>query len=383
MTDKNIVRGKFNEKFGTKGELYFAPGRVNLIGEHTDYNGGYVLPGAIDKGILAEIRPNGTDRVRAYAIDLDDYAEFGMREEDKPEKAWARYIFGVVREMQKRGATLGGFDTAFSGDVPLGAGLSSSAALESVFAFALNEIFDTKFDKKTLVLVGQKTEHNYCGVNCGIMDQFASLHGKEGHLIRLDCSTMEYEYVPFAPKGYKLVLVDSVSPHELVGSPYNRRRQSCENAVAAIAKNHPQVKFLADADMAMLDEVKSQISEEDYMRATYAIQENRRLLDTVAALEKGDYQTVGANVYGTHEGMSKLYEVSTEELDFLNDVAKEYGVTGSRIMGGGFGGCTINIVPEDKYDAFIAAAVDKFRAKYGKEPKIYPVNICDGARKIE
>ncbi len=380
--DTSIVRNKFKEKFGTEGVLYFSPGRVNLIGEHTDYNGGCVLPGAIDKGILAEIKPNGTDQVRAYSVDLDDYAEFGLREEDKPKASWACYIFGVCREMQKRGGEIKGFNTVFSGDVPLGAGLSSSAALESTFGFGLNELYHCGFDKKELVLIGQKTEHNYCGVNCGIMDQFASVFGKEGHLIRLDCSTMEYEYVPFAPKGYKVVLVDSVTKHELVDSPYNKRRQSCERAAAAIAVNHPQVKLLGDANMQMLEEVKGKISEEDYMRATYAIQENERLINTCEALKKGDYETVGKNVYATHHGMSKLYEVSTVELDFLNDVAKECGVTGSRIMGGGFGGCTINIVPEDKYDHFIGTAIAKFKAKFGKEPKIYPVKISDGARRL-
>lgn len=380
--DTTAVRNTFKEKFGTEGMLYFSPGRVNLIGEHTDYNGGCVLPGAIDKGILAEIKPNGTDKVRAYSIDLQDYAEFGLNEEDKPEASWARYIFGVCREMQKRGAKLQGFDTVFSGDVPLGAGLSSSAALESTYGFALNEIYNCGFDKKELVLIGQKTEHNYCGVNCGIMDQFASIFGKEGNLIRLDCSTMEYEYVPFNPKGYKVVLVDSVTKHELVDSPYNKRRQSCERAAAAIAVNHPEVKLLGDADMDMLEEVKDKISEEDYMRATYAIQENQRLIDTCEALKKGDYETVGKNVYATHHGMSKLYEVSTVELDFLNDIAKECGVTGSRIMGGGFGGCTINLVPEDKYDRFIETAVAKFKAEFGKEPKIYSVKISDGSRRL-
>lgn len=380
--DTTVVKNKFKEKFGTEGALYFSPGRVNLIGEHTDYNGGCVLPGAIDKGILAEIKPNGTDKVRAYSVDLQDYAEFGLNEEDKPKASWACYIFGVCREMQKRGAVIKGFDTAFSGDVPLGAGLSSSAALESTFGFALNEIYNCGFDKKELVLIGQKTEHNYCGVNCGIMDQFASIFGKEGHLIRLDCSTMEYEYVPFDPKGYKVVLVDSVTKHELVDSPYNKRRESCERAAAAIAVNHPQVKLLGDANLEMLAEVKGKISEEDYMRATYAIEENQRLVDTCEALKKGDYETVGKNVYATHHGMSKLYEVSTVELDFLNDVAKECGVTGSRIMGGGFGGCTINIVPDDKYDNFITTAIAKFKAEFGKEPKIYPVKISDGSRRL-
>lgn len=381
--DQSIVRNKFKKEFGESGALFFSPGRINLIGEHTDYNGGCVLPGAIDKGMLAEIKLNGSNKVKAFSIDLNDYAEFGLNEEDAPSQSWARYIFGVCREMIKRGAKIEGFNTAFSGDVPLGAGLSSSAALESTYAFALNELFNCGFDKKELVLIGQKTEHNYCGVNCGIMDQFASVFGKEGHLIKLDCSTMNYEYVPFNPKGYKLVLIDSVTKHELVGSPYNKRRASCEAAAAAIAANgHPEVKLLGDANMAMLDAVKSKLSEEDYMRGSYAIQENERLTSTCDALKKDDYATVGKNIYATHHGLSKLYEVSTVELDFLNDVAKECGVTGSRIMGGGFGGCTINLVPDDKYDHFITTAIEKFKAKFGKEPKIYPVKICDGSRRL-
>lgn len=380
--DTSIVRNLFKEKFASEGTLYFSPGRINLIGEHTDYNGGCVLPGAIDKGILAEIKPNGTRQVRAYSADLQTYCTFGLEETDKPEASWAHYIFGVCREMIKRGAAIQGFDTVFAGDVPLGAGLSSSAALESTFAFALNELFQAGFDKKELVLIGQKTEHNYCGVNCGIMDQFASVFGKEGHLIRLDCSSMEYEYIPFHPKGYRLVLIDSVTKHELVDSPYNKRRQSCERAAAAIAVKHPEVKLLGDADMHMLEEVKDKISEEDYMRATYAIQENARLIDTCEALKRDDYETVGQNIYATHHGMSKLYEVSTEELDFLNEVAKECHVTGSRIMGGGFGGCTINLVKDEYYDRFIETAIARFKAQFGKEPKVYPVKISDGARRL-
>ena len=380
--DNTQVRKKFREHFGTSGELYFSPGRINLIGEHTDYNGGFVLPGAIDKGMLAEIKINGTNKVRAYSVDLDEYAEFGMNEADAPAQSWARYIFGVVREIAKRGGQVEGFDTAFSGDVPLGAGLSSSAALESTFAFALNEIFRLGIDKFELAKIGQATEHNYCGVKCGIMDQFASVFGKAGHLIRLDCRSLEYEYVPFNPVGYKVVLIDSVVKHELASSAYNRRRESCEAVVAAIRKHHPEVSLLRDADMQMLAEVKNEVSAEDYMRAEYVIEEIQRLLDACDALKKGDYKTVGEKMYGTHYGMSKLYEVSCEELDYLNDVARECGVTGSRVMGGGFGGCTINLVPEDKYDHFIETAVKGFKAKFGKEPKVYSVKIGDGSRKL-
>jgi galactokinase len=381
--DIEYVRSRFRKHFNEEvGSVYASPGRINLIGEHTDYNGGFVFPGAIDKGMVAEIKINGTEKVRAYSIDLKDYVEFGLNEEDAPRASWARYIFGVCREMIKRGAKIHGFDTVFSGDVPLGAGMSSSAALESTYAFALNDMFNCGIDKFELAKIGQATEHNYCGVMCGIMDQFASVFGKAGSLIRLDCRSLEYKYYPFNPKGYKLVLLDTVVKHELASSAYNKRRQSCETAAAAIRKNHPEVEFLRDATMDMLNEVKADISAEDYMRAEYVIGEVQRVLDVCDALEKDDYETVGEKMYETHYGMSKQYEVSCEELDFLNDCAKKNGVTGSRVMGGGFGGCTINLVKEELYDAFIADAKESYKAKFGKYPKVYDVVISDGSRKL-
>jgi galactokinase len=381
--DIKQIKDKFKSLFGDDFRVYTSPGRVNLIGEHTDYNGGFVFPGAIDKGIYAAIKPNGTDKIRAFAIDYNVLVEFGMREEDAPKKSWPRYLFGVVREMQKRGFDPKGFDTVFAGDVPLGAGMSSSAAIESTFGFALNDIYNLGIDKFELAKIGQATEHNYCGVKCGIMDQFASLFGKKGHLMRLNCATMEFEYFPFNPKGYKVVLLDTLVKHELASSAYNKRRESCENACAHIAKHHPEVKYLSDASMAMLDEVKNEISNEDYMRARYVIGEKQRVLDVCDALEKGDYATVGDRMYGTHHGMSKDYEVSCEELDFLNDIAKECGVTGSRVMGGGFGGCTINLVKDELYDKFITTAKEKFNKKFEHEPKVYDVVISDGARRLE
>ena len=245
-------------------------------------------------------------------------------------------------------------------------------------AFALNDLFnDNKIDKFELARIGQSTEHNYCGVNCGIMDQFASVFGKKNCLMRLDCRSMEFEYFPFEAKGYKLVLVDSVVKHELVDSPYNKRRESCERVAKTLG-----VETLRDAEMADLEAKKAEISEEDYKRAVYVIGEKQRVLDVCDALQKGDFETVGKRMYETHEGMSKLYEVSCVELDYLNDIAKECGVTGSRIMGGGFGGCTINLVKDELYDKFIATAKEKFAAKYGHEPKIYDVVISDGAHRI-
>ena len=380
---KTKIADKFRTLFGEDGDFFASAGRINLIGEHTDYNGGFVFPGAVDKGIMAEIKLNGMDKVRVFALDMDEYVEFGLREEDIPAQSWARYVFGVCREIIKRGGKISGFDSVFAGDVPLGAGMSSSAALESTFAFALDNLFGLGIDKFELARIGQSTEHNYCGVNCGIMDQFASIFGKAGNLMRLDCKTMEYRYYPFHPQGYKLVLLDSVVKHELASSAYNRRRESCETVAKAIRKNHPEVEFLRDARMEWLEEVRDVVSAEDYMRAEYVIEEVRRVLDVCDALEKDDYETVGQKMYETHYGMSKLYEVSCEELDFLNDVAKECGVTGSRVMGGGFGGCTINLVKDGLYDQFIAKATASFAEKFGHAPKVYDVVISDGARRLE
>ena len=376
---KDKLRTAFIERFSSNPVFYASAGRINLIGEHTDYNGGFVFPGAIDKYIMTAININGTDKVRLYSVDMNQYTEFGLREEDKPAEQWACYVFGVCREVIKRGFEVKGFDAVFAGNVPLGAGLSSSAALESCFAYALNDLFnDNKISIFELALIGQSTEHNYCGVNCGIMDQFASVFGKKDCLMRLDCRSLEFKYFPFKPMGYKLVLVNSQVKHELVDSPYNKRRESCERVAKTLG-----VETLRDADMSMLEAAKAQISDEDYKRAVYVIGEKQRVLDVCEALEKGDYETVGQRMYETHHGLSKDYEVSCEELDFLNDVAKECGVTGSRIMGGGFGGCTINLVKEDLYDTFVQTAKTKFNEKYGIEPIIIDVVISDGAHKVE
>lgn len=371
------VSNSFGSRFDGKGTLYAASGRINLIGEHTDYNEGFVFPGAIAQGIVAEIKPNGTGVVRAYAVDFDSYAEFTLGGE-LPTEGWLRYIYGVCCEVVKRGGKVEGFDTTFSGSVPAGAGLSSSAALESVFAFAINDLYnDNKIEKMELARIGQSTEHNYIGVKCGIMDQFASIFGKKDHLIRLDCRSMEYAYFPFDAKGYKLVLVNSKVKHELVDSPYNKRRESCERVAAALG-----MQSLRGASFEDLEGVKAKVLEEDYKRAKFVIGEEQRVMDVCAALEAGDMERAGADIYATHEGLSKNYEVSCVEIDFLVDVARECGVTGSRIMGGGFGGCTINLVKDELYDNFIATAVAKFKAEYGIEPEIIPVVINDGARKL-
>ncbi len=377
------LRSAFAKQFSVSGTLYCSPGRINLIGEHVDYNGGYVLPGAIDKAIYLEIRANGTDKVRVLSVDYNEVAEFGLNEEDKPQQDWAHYVFGVAREMIKKGGKIQGFDAAFVGNVPLGAGLSSSAALESVFAFALNELFACGLEKKNLAIVGQMTEHHYAGVKCGIMDQFASVFGKKDNLIRLNCDTLEYEYVPCVLGDYKLVLMDSCVKHKLVDSPYDRRRESCERVVKAIAQNHPEVKLLSHATWDMLKEVQGVVDAVDYKRATFVIGEIERVDKVCAALKDGDLVEVGKNMYATHDGLSKDYEVSCVEIDFLNECAKKYGVAGSRIMGGGFGGCTINLVAKDKCDSFVEKTTQDYVAKFGITPKVYDVKIEDGARKLE
>ncbi len=384
--DIEHVRSRFIKHFDGKiGNIYFSPGRINLIGEHTDYNGGFVFPGAVDTGIMAEVRPNGLNTVMCYSIDLKDRVEFKVDDPVGPRASWARYIYGIVQEMKKLGVDVKGFNTAFSGNVPLGAGMSSSAALESCFACALNDLFgDNKVSKWDMVLAGQATEHNYCGVNCGIMDQFASVFGQEGKLMRLDCRSREFEYFPFEPNGYKLVLVNSCVKHELAGSPYNDRRNSCENVVKHIAAKHPgeTKETLRDCTWEELEEVKAEVSAEDYKRAHFVLGEKDRVLAVCDALVAGDYETVGKKMYETHEGLSKEYEVSCEELDYLNDIAKENGVTGSRIMGGGFGGCTINLVKDEIYDKFIADVKAKYTAKYNKEPKIIDVVIGQGSHRV-
>ena len=379
MELKKTVNDKFLTLFGKPGVVYASAGRINLIGEHTDYNGGFVFPGAIDKVIMAEILPNNTDQVNVFSIDINEEAHFGLNEDDAPSQSWACYIFGVCREILKRGGVVKGFDAVFAGDVPLGAGLSSSAALESCFAYALNDMFnDNGINKFELARIGQSTEHNYCGVNCGIMDQFASVMGQKGKLMRLDCRSMEFEYFPFESDEYELILVDSRVKHELADSPYNKRRQSCERVARRLG-----LDTLRDATLEMLGNILPDITAEDYFRAKFVIEEKERVLAVCDALNAGDFEKVGRKMYETHDGLSNDYSVSCEELDFLNDIAKECGVTGSRIMGGGFGGCTINLVRKELTDAFVQTAKDRFNEKYGHEPKVYPVVISDGARKLE
>ena len=377
MIDTAILRQHFDSRFGGEGIAYSAPGRINLIGEHTDYNGGFVFPGAVAQGITAIVRPNGTATVNAYASDLQLAFSFPLEGEWQGPVA-TMYLYGVVRELQAAGVPVGGFDTVYGGDVPLGAGMSSSAALESCFAFALNDLFHGNLDRMTMARIGQATEHKYVGVKCGIMDQFASMHGRKGSLVRLDCRSGEYQYFPWNPDGYSLLLVNSCVKHELVGSPYNDRRASCERVATAAG-----VETLRDCTWEQLEALRPTLSDEDYRRARYVLGEADRVKAVGEALEHNDYEEVGRQMYLTHEGLSHDYEVSCPELDFLVDEARLMGVAGARLMGGGFGGCTINLIANDKADLFSHNICRTYSDRFGVACKIIPVEIGDGARRLD
>lgn len=378
MIDTELLKAQFQHRFGRSGVAFAAPGRINLIGEHTDYNGGFVFPGAVEQSITAVVSPNGSDNINVFAVDLGQECSFRIDDPQGPESVHFRYVYGVVREMVAAGVEVRGFDAVYGGDIPLGAGMSSSAALECCFAYALNDIFGGgRLDRMTLARIGQATEHKYVGVMCGIMDQFASMHGRQGSLMRLDCRSGEYEYYPWNPEGYKLVLVNSRVKHELVGSPYNDRRHSCERVAQLVG-----VETLRDCSWQQLESVKSSLSDEDYRRARYVLGEKDRVLTVCDALQKGDYETVGQQMYLTHKGLAEDYEVSCEEIDFLVGEARRFGVTGSRIMGGGFGGCTINLVKDNLFDDFVASVRQSFKSRFGIDCRIIPVVIGDGARKL-
>ncbi len=384
MIDNNILKEKFASFFGEgTPRLFTAPGRINIIGEHTDYNGGFVLPGAVDKAITMAIVPNGTPFVNLVSIDHDDAHLFFRIGGPQPKEQWASYFYGVIEEMRKRGATVGGFNAVFGGDVPLGAGMSSSAALESCIGTALNALFDLHFTKEELAKIGQMTEHNYIGVRCGIMDQFASIFGQKGHVVRLDCRSLEYQLVPFNPKGVEIVLIDTMVKHLLASSEYNVRRAQCEEGVAVIKKYLPNVELLRDVTMEELEAHRAEMDPMSFRRCAFVINENKRLMDACAAMEKGDFAEVGKLVYATHEGLSKEYGVSCPELDFIVNIAHEHeAVLGARMMGGGFGGCVIALVKKEGVADYIADVKKRYQVEFDKDPRVIEVEISDGAREI-
>ena len=335
-----------------------SPGRINIIGEHTDYNNGFVLPTAIDKKIKFKFRKNDSLNIcNVHSANFNTSFSFDLNTVKPSEHQWENYILGVIDGIQKVSDKLQGFDCVLDSDIPVGSGISSSAALECGLAFGLNELFKLGLSKLTLVEIGQMAEHNYVGTKCGIMDQFASVMSKEGHVILLDCQSLEFEYVPIKIEPYKILLLNTNVSHNLASGEYNIRRKQCEDGVAVIKKKYPKVNSLRDVSPEMLAEFKNELDTVTFNRCSYVVDEKVRVLDTVKALKNNELKVVGENMYQTHDGLSKLYEVSCPELDFLVDFSKNFNqVIGARVMGGGFGGCTINIVHKDFIEQFTEEA---------------------------
>jgi galactokinase len=376
------VEQAFRERFNKQPLIVGAPGRVNLIGEHTDYNNGFVLPGAVDKRIYVAMAPNGTNTVNVFASQFNESYSFSL-DITGPQKGWMNYLLGVTYHIQQQGKKIGGVDLVIDGDIPVGAGMSSSAALCSGYGFGLNELFQLGFSRMDLAFIGQKTEHTFVGVKCGIMDQFASLHGKKGHVMKLDCRSLEYEYIPFDFPGYKVVLVNSMVSHSLAGSEYNVRRQQCEEGVAILKKHYPEITSLRDVEPAQLLQHQAELPPIVFDRCSFIVYEKERLLAGCDALKKNDLATFGRLMFATHEGLSKKYSVSCTELDFLAECAQHItGVAGARMMGGGFGGCTINIVQADAVEMFVQKIQTAFNGLFKITPDVYVTQIEDGVKII-
>ncbi|HVS97249.1 MAG TPA: galactokinase [Puia sp.] len=376
------VTDTFKQAFtGATGELLIvrSPGRVNLIGEHTDYNNGFVLPAAIDKSICMAVSRRADDEVHIVSLDLRQTYTGSVRHVAPSGMHWPDYILGVVEQLQSMGCETGGVNLAFGGDIPPGAGLSSSAALECATAFAMNELFGLALDPLTMVKLSQAAENEFVGVKCGIMDQFASMFGKKDHVIRLDCQTLAYSYFPFRLDGIRIVLLDTRVKHSLASSQYNIRRQQCESGVRMVQKRHPSVRTLRDVTGEMLRETVAPVDELIWRRCSYVVEENERLQAATEDLERGDLVSFGQRMFGSHEGLSHKYEVSCPELDFLVDqVREEPGVIGARMMGGGFGGCTINLVREDAIEDLAGRLTRMYRTAMNKELKVYIGQIENG-----
>jgi galactokinase len=380
---RNLV-SLFYQKFGSEPLLVDAPGRINIIGEHTDYNDGFVLPAAIDKSVKFAVQKSNSSSCHLIAIDLSEEYSFSIDDNLKPqERQWVNYLLGVIVELKDRGIELSGFNLMFTSNIPIGSGLSSSAAIECGFGYALCELFGANISRMELALIGQAAEHKFAGVKCGIMDQFASIMGNEGHVMQLDCRSLEYKYFPADFDEYQIVLFDTQVKHNLAESEYNVRRAQCEQAVQAIQKNNPSVIALRDVSIALLNEVKDDLEASVYDRATYVIEENKRVEEACKLLQGKKIKKLGELMFATHLGLSKLYEVSCKELDFLVDAAGEHdAVIGARMMGGGFGGCTINLVKKSAVNQVISSIEAQYNYAMDTKLKVYMVTISDGVKVI-
>lgn len=377
------VRKRFLALYGTEPHIFTSPGRINLIGEHTDYNNGLVLPAAIDKAIVLAITKREDQQINIFSESYQMRYTCTLQELVRTEMLWPDYILGVIVELQKKGCELKGVDIVFDGNIPLGAGLSSSAALECATAFALNELFEFNLSPLEIAKLGQAAENNFVGVQCGLMDQFASVFGKAGHLIKLDCESFEFNFIPFNAKNYQVVLFDTGVKHSLASSAYNERREQCEYGVELVRKHHPEVDSLRRVNKQMLDDYVKDVDRMVYKRCDFVVSEIQRLQDACQDLLKDDLESFGRRMYETHEGLRDLYEVSCEELDYLVDRVKDRPeVIGSRMMGGGFGGCTINLIASDSVDRIVEETSKAYKKDHDRNLKVYFVSIEDGTRQV-
>ncbi len=376
------LRNQFKQLYGSTALVAAAPGRVNLIGEHTDYNKGFVLPAAVDKRICVALASNELGLIRMQANQFQEKFTFSQSQ-IRPVEGWATYLLGMIYQLQQNHGPLGGLDILVDGDVPVGAGMSSSAALCSALGFGLNELFSLGLTRMELALLGQRTEHEFARVQCGIMDQFASLHGRAGHVMKLDCRSLDFVYVPFNFPQIRIVLVNTMVSHALSGTAYNERRQQCEQGVATLKKYAPHTDSLRDITADLLARYRHEIPALVYRRCAFVVQENQRVLSGCEHLAQGDLPAFGRLMFEAHEGLRTEYEVSCAESDFLVDLAKkEPGVLGARQMGGGFGGCTINLVQSEALDDFLHRTKQSYERQFGIIPETYVTQIEDGAKII-